>query len=242
MEDSVLTVIVADDEPGARAALRSILAEEHGIRIVGEASDGPSTIALLRERRPDLVLLDSRLPRLSALELLSGLGSRTLPLLIVVTPSGDRRPELNGDHTAGWLQKPVSAARLREVLQRARGHLGGAGPRSTAQARIAVKAGSRVEMIDLDSILHVASANNHSRVTTRDRTVSVRENLGALAERLPAGQFVRVNRFTLINAAAVTSLESKSHGDWIVHLLNGARFTVSRTRRSEVLRRLRIAP
>lgn len=245
MEDSSMTIVIADDEPGVRKRLRELLTEQPGVTLIGEASDGPRTIALMREQRPAVALLDSRLPRLNALEVLAEMGSRTLPLIIFIGSAGDRHRQTACAGVAGWILKPVTRAELQEALTEARRQIRLRKPGAFADpggaGRIAVKTGARVLLLDLDAIEHITAANNHCRIVTRDRTVPVRENLRSLTARLPPGRFIRVNRFAAINGSAVATLESKSHGDWTVHLHNGTKLTVTRTRRAEVLRRLRIS-
>jgi DNA-binding NarL/FixJ family response regulator len=59
-------VIVAGDNALTRAGLRSILADESGLRFVGEASDGPGAVFLAGSAQPDLVLMDVRPPGMDA--------------------------------------------------------------------------------------------------------------------------------------------------------------------------------
>ncbi|MBX3733842.1 MAG: response regulator transcription factor [Verrucomicrobiae bacterium] len=243
MEPASLSLVLADDEPGFRTSLRDLLRQQPGISLVGEASDGPQTIQLLRERRPDIAILDSHLPRLSAVDLLAGLGTRRLPLFIFVAHERDRRPDGYRNGTAGWLRKPVSPASLGEALRAARTHLAARiGPPASAGGaggRITVKTGTSLTLVDLDSVVRAAAANNHCHLVTTHRTLTVREGLSALASRLPPGRFVRVNRSSLINVDYIATLESKSHGDWIVRLRDGCQLTISRARRASIFRQIR---
>lgn len=66
--DSRVRVVLVDDDPLVRAGLRLILGGDRGIEIVGEAADGHSAITVVRERRPDVVLMDIRMPRLDGLD------------------------------------------------------------------------------------------------------------------------------------------------------------------------------
>jgi DNA-binding NarL/FixJ family response regulator len=64
----VTSVLLADDQSLVRAGFRALLAAQPDIDVVGEASDGAEAIELVRRRRPDLVLMDVRMPRMDGLE------------------------------------------------------------------------------------------------------------------------------------------------------------------------------
>jgi DNA-binding NarL/FixJ family response regulator len=61
-------VLIADDQPMVRAGLRMILETEPDIEIVGEAADGDEAVTLAGETRPDVILMDVRMPQLDGLE------------------------------------------------------------------------------------------------------------------------------------------------------------------------------
>jgi DNA-binding NarL/FixJ family response regulator len=62
-----IQVLVADDEAMVRAGVLAILASDEGIEVVGEAADGRQAVELARAHRPDVVLLDIRMPVLDGL-------------------------------------------------------------------------------------------------------------------------------------------------------------------------------
>jgi DNA-binding NarL/FixJ family response regulator len=61
-------VVVADDQPVVRAGFRALLDLADGIDVVGEAADGDEAVAVARRTRPDVVLMDIRMPVLDGLE------------------------------------------------------------------------------------------------------------------------------------------------------------------------------
>jgi DNA-binding NarL/FixJ family response regulator len=63
----VIRVVVADDQALVRAGLRVLIGAEEGIDVVAEAEDGEEAVTLVRQERPDVVLMDIRMPRLDGL-------------------------------------------------------------------------------------------------------------------------------------------------------------------------------
>ena len=62
------TVVIADDQPMVRAGLRSLLEGEDDVVVVAEAVDGEQALGAVRTHRPDVVLMDIRMPNLDGLE------------------------------------------------------------------------------------------------------------------------------------------------------------------------------
>ena len=63
-----ISVILVDDQPLLRKGFRMVLEEEAGIVVVGEASDGATAVALVARRRPDVVVMDVRMPGMDGIE------------------------------------------------------------------------------------------------------------------------------------------------------------------------------
>jgi DNA-binding NarL/FixJ family response regulator len=60
--------LIADDHELLRSGIRAMLASEPALEVVGEAKDGAEALALCRELRPDLVLMDLSMPNIDGLE------------------------------------------------------------------------------------------------------------------------------------------------------------------------------
>lgn len=63
----MIRVLLADDEATVRAGVRAILTTDEGIEVVAEAGDGREAVELVQRHRPDVALLDIRMPRLDGL-------------------------------------------------------------------------------------------------------------------------------------------------------------------------------
>jgi len=95
------TILIVDDHAQMRALIRRIVAQEPGLRVVGEAEDGAEAIRLTHQLRPDLILLDLSMPRVNGLEALRRIkGERPETKVIIVTVHAEdayrRAAEANG--------------------------------------------------------------------------------------------------------------------------------------------------
>ncbi|WP_370411650.1 response regulator [Streptomyces fradiae] len=84
-----IRVVLADDERMVRTALRVILDAEDGLEVVGEAATGAEAVSAVRELRPDVVLMDVRMPEIDGIQatrqILAGTISPEAPRILVVT-------------------------------------------------------------------------------------------------------------------------------------------------------------
>jgi DNA-binding NarL/FixJ family response regulator len=71
---TAIRVLLADDEPLVRSGLRAILESEPDLTVVGEADDGAAVITQARRTRPDIVLMDVRMPRVDGIAATRQLG------------------------------------------------------------------------------------------------------------------------------------------------------------------------
>jgi len=88
---STIRIVIADDHPIFRDGLRKLLSLEKDFEVVGEATDGEETLEVVRDREPDILLLDLRMPArdgLSVLQRLKNIPSKTR--VIVLTASEDK--------------------------------------------------------------------------------------------------------------------------------------------------------
>jgi CheY-like chemotaxis protein len=104
-ERMAVTVLIVDDHPTFRASARRLL-EREGFEVVGEAPDGKTAIALVRELAPEVVLLDIVLPDTTGFDVAEQLADP--PPTVVLTSSRDRAdlgPRLRSTPAAGFVSK-----------------------------------------------------------------------------------------------------------------------------------------
>src|SRR5204862_89305 len=76
-------LLIVDDHPVFRRGLREIIEEHRAFEVIGEASDGKTALDFLSDRKPDIIVLDIDMPRLSGLEMARQLQRDKSPIRIV---------------------------------------------------------------------------------------------------------------------------------------------------------------
>ncbi|NEA25282.1 response regulator [Actinomadura bangladeshensis] len=119
-----ISVLLADDQAMVRRGLRLILEDQPDITVVGEASDGAEAVALARRLRPDVCLVDIRMPKLDGIEVTRALaGPKTTdPMRVVVVTTFDLDEYVYGalrGGAAGFILKDAGPALLVEAVRAA---------------------------------------------------------------------------------------------------------------------------
>lgn len=121
-----LRILIVDDDPMVRTHLRTILGVDPGITVVGQAHDGDSAVEAVRHHRPDLVLMDLRMPGRDGIGATAEITSLTAPPVVVALTTFDTdeyvlRALRAG--AAGFLLKSTPPEELASLVRiAARGH------------------------------------------------------------------------------------------------------------------------
>ncbi len=120
-----IAVLIVDDHPIVRDGLRGMFESEPGFEVVGEASTGTEAVTLAEALRPDVVLMDLRMPELDGVRAIGALRERGVPsrVLVLTTYDTDRDvlPAVEAGATGYLLKDAPRAELIRAVQAAARG-------------------------------------------------------------------------------------------------------------------------
>lgn len=247
-------VIIADDEPLARARLRMLLAEEPWIDVIAECSDGPSTVNAIEKFRPQLVFLDVQMPGGSGFDVIESVGAGRMPFVIFVTAFDRYALRAFDVHALDYLLKPFDRDRFRDALTRARERIERSSngdlerrllaivndlkPAAQPMERFVIKSGGRVFFLRAEDIEWIEAAGNYVKLHVGAETHVFRETMNSLEARLNPSVFFRIHRSHIVNIERVRELQPWFNGEYVVFLTSGARLTLSRGYREKLQDRI----
>jgi two-component system NarL family response regulator len=112
--------VIADDHALMREGVRALLAKADDIEVVGEARSGTEVLALVERRRPDVVLLDLRMPGLDGVECIEQIKQSSPDVKAVILSGSDDRPSIESAQAAGasaYVIKSVSSVDIPALLR-----------------------------------------------------------------------------------------------------------------------------
>lgn len=248
-----MKVLVVDDEAPARARLKQILDDIDGYEFAGEAANGEQALSMVDDHRPDIVLLDIRMPGLDGIQTAHHLNSLERPPAVVFTSAYDEYAiEAFEARAVGYVLKPVRRERLAAALKHA-SRLGAPQINEIAETsgiaakrkHICARMQDKLTLIPLAEIDVFRADQKYALVQHAHGEHLIDESLKALEQEF-SDEFVRIHRSALVAVAKIATIEKTTDGRYRVVLRDGSHdddkeLIISRRHVAEVRRRLKAA-
>jgi two-component system LytT family response regulator len=247
-------VLIVDDEPLARERIRTLINEDPGFEVVGEAADGTAAAESIMAMHPDLVFLDVQMPGADGFDVIDAVGAGRMPFVVFVTAYDRYALRAFDVHALDYLLKPFDRERFRQALERANEQIERRGggeierrltalvndlkPAKARTDRFVVKSGGRIFFVRTAEIDWIEAAGNYVKLHVGTDTHLIRETMNAVESRLSPEMFVRIHRCHIVNIEQVRELQPWFNGEYVVFLKNGTRLTLSRGYRERLQERV----
>ncbi len=235
-----MRVIIVDDEPLARKGLELALQKYAQVEIIAQCENGLEALKAIRQKHPDAVFLDIRMPRLSGFDVVELLEDPK-PMIIFVTAYDEYALRAFEAQAIDYLLKPVNPERLETTLQRIGYFLNSrkkqdlqkflTEQRKTAEPlnRILVREGNNIHIIAVNQVLYIRAEDDYISIHTEEETFLKYERLSRLKELLDPKLFVQIHRSYILNIRFLQKIEAYGKDSHVALLHNKQQLPISRS-------------
>ncbi len=245
-----MNILIVDDEAPARDRLRQLLEEGGAHAVVGEAANGKRALELAAELKPDVVVLDIRMPGLNGIETAHHLNTfDNPPAVIFATAYDEYAIEAFEASAIGYVLKPVRRRRLDQALELAQrlstSVLGSVADKAGIPGRrshVCTRSHGEMKLIPISDVHYFVADQKYVNVFHTNGQDLIDDSLKSLEEEFDE-TFVRIHRGALVAVSSIESLKKTDDGRTQVVLRNGGShdaeaLIVSRRHLTNVKRRL----
>ncbi|MBS0383732.1 MAG: response regulator transcription factor [Proteobacteria bacterium] len=257
MSAEPLRLLLADDEPLALRRIRLALEDMPDVEVVGAASDGVQAISQMRSLKPDVVLLDIKMPLANGFEVANAVEDAGGPEVIFVSAFDSYAVQAFETAAIDDLVKPVEFERLASAIDRARERRAAKDAGRRAEEMAAVLEALRREADERDGpryekefwirdrgrflrvpvadVDRIEAERDYVRLHWEGRTLLHRETMSHLEEKLDPNVMLRVHRSAFVNWKRLTAVRRDANGRLMAIMSSGDEVPVSRAYAQRVM-------
>ncbi len=218
-----MNILIVDDEPLARQRLIGLVQDMSGFDTCANASNGKDALRLAQELKPDVVLLDIRMPGMDGIETAHHMNRLSKPPAIIFTTAYSEHA-LNAfeTHAVDYLLKPVKQDRLHNALNAAvrltkpqLEQLKFIDEAPKIRTHICVKTRGNLELIPLETIRYFLADHKYVTLRTGEGEHLIEESLKSLENEF-SHILTRIHRNALISDRYMSGLEKNEEGHCVV--------------------------
>ncbi len=212
-----MRVMIVDDEKPAQDRLSSILGAKNGYHVCAAASNGLEAIRYAEEHKPDVALMDIRMPGMDGLEAARHLSDMEEPPAVIFTTAfGEHALEAFETQAVAYLLKPIREEKLLNALDKAsklnKAQLAqlSAGEENS-RTHICARVRGNLELIPITEIAYFQADQKYVTVRHMQGEVLIEEPLKSLEDEF-AKDYIRVHRNALVSKTRMAGLNKTPEG------------------------------
>ncbi|MDP9955753.1 LytR/AlgR family response regulator transcription factor [Epilithonimonas hungarica] len=208
-----MNCIIIDDEPLARAEMRSLIKEVSEIKISGDFSNALTALDFLKTNDIDLIFLDIEMPLVTGLEFAEQLPKQSL--IIFTTAYSQYALKSYELDAIDYLLKPIEKHRLEKAIRKAELYdqlLSQSTIKNTIESNtndfLFIKSDRRFYKLNLDEIKFIEGLKDYVVIHTKTQKLITAMNLKTTHLKLPAEKFLRVSKSYVVNINFIDSFDN----------------------------------
>jgi two-component system, LytTR family, response regulator len=236
-----IKIIIIDDENLARQISKNYLSRHNNVEIVAECSNGFDAIKKINELKPDIILLDIQMPKLTGFEMLELIDN---PPIIIFTTAYDHFAIKAFEVSAvDYLLKPFSEERFDQAIQKAvkllddkfkqddsiRNIITEHDKKIETLERVVIKDGGKINIIPVNEIRWIEAQDDYVMIYSIQGKFLKQKTMKYFEDHLEETQFVRIHRSYIINLSYLQHLEQQETDSYKIILKNGTELPVSKS-------------
>lgn len=253
-----IKTVVIDDESFARKRIVQLLSRHSEFELIDQCDNGDDAYVVIMEKQPEVIFLDIEMPVLSGIELIEKLPKVHRPFIVFVTAYNDYAIQAFDFFALDYLLKPFTEKRFDTTIERIKRMIQNERKKETAsqinafleflnnktesektiKKRLPIPIGNKIYFIEVDDIQYVVASGNYVHVFVNNTKHVLRETLSSFEQKLERDEFVRIHKSFIVNTAFVREIKKTSTGNIMICMNNNETFKVSKTYKSEVLKKL----
>ncbi|HKM94892.1 MAG TPA: LytTR family transcriptional regulator DNA-binding domain-containing protein [Prolixibacteraceae bacterium] len=239
MSEKIRTIII-EDEVLARNLLKKYLADHNQIEIIAECENGFEGLKAINELKPNLVLLDVQMPKLTGFEMIELLEYR--PEIIFTTAYNQFAIKAFEQHAVDYLLKPFPKDRLFLAIDRAIEKISTNIQSETPIdklteeldseyiERVVVKDKNKIHIIPVEQIRYIESLDDYVMIFNKERRYVKQKTMKYFENNLNSKEFVRIHRSYIVKVDEIAEIQQYEKEAHIVILKNDhTKLKVSKT-------------
>ena len=213
-----MNILIVDDEAPARERLQGLLSELSTAYTMQQAEHGIDALEKIIQTKPDIVLLDIRMPLMDGLEVARHLAKlEASPAVIFVTAYQDYALDAFDAHAVDYLLKPVRKERLQYALQRAQAaNIGRINVLAQYRTHLSTVNHSGLHLVPVAKIHYFKADQKYVLAVWQDGEMLLTDSLKSLEQEF--SHLLRIHRNTLVAKQYINGLEHDEHSNLIVTL------------------------
>ncbi len=240
---SSIRIIIVEDEKPARDLLKTYLNSVPGTELIGEYDNGFDGLKAINELRPDAILLDVQMPKLTGFEMLEVMEHH--PEVIFTTAYDQYAIEAFEQNAVDYLLKPFSKARFDEAMGKLKERIHTITRQEDSKTgveylrhhlanneeklnRVVIKKSGSIHVISTRNIHFIEAQDDYVMIYAEEGRFLKQQTMKYFEKHLDSEQFVRVHRSYITNIAYIERIEPYEKSNFVLILKDGSKVPVSR--------------